>query len=169
MSLNILRQDAAVSSHDSLFLMEGLAYKSLLNLMCSIGTSSKWCHNINSENSCNNKYFYSPFTLLPPPKKEAMFLVRSVCLFVCLSVGLLANLWTDFDEIFCRGRAWLKDQVINFGGDPDHASDPGIQSPKSGSSGLPCSVEVCALWAYLVFIMCQYYFPEGKPLKAVIN
>jgi len=30
--------------------------------------------------------------LLPPPKKEVMFLVRSVCLFVCLSVGLLANL-----------------------------------------------------------------------------
>jgi len=30
--------------------------------------------------------------LLPPPKKKVMFLVRSVCLFVCLSVGLLANL-----------------------------------------------------------------------------
>jgi len=29
---------------------------------------------------------------LPLPKKEVMFLVRSVCLFVCLSVGLLANL-----------------------------------------------------------------------------
>jgi len=37
-----------------------------------------------------------------------------VCLFVCLSVGLLANLWTDFDEIFWMGRAWLKDQVIQF-------------------------------------------------------
>jgi len=37
-----------------------------------------------------------------------------VCLFVCLSAGLLANLWTDFDEIFWRGRAWLKDQVIQF-------------------------------------------------------
>jgi len=35
-------------------------------------------------------------------------------LFVCLSVGLLANLWTDFDEIFWRGRAWLKDQVVQF-------------------------------------------------------
>ena len=54
------------------------------------------------------------FTLLPPPKKEVMFLVRSVCLFVRLSVGLLANLWTDFDEIVYRGRAWLKDQVIQF-------------------------------------------------------
>jgi len=38
----------------------------------------------------------------------------SVCLFVCLSIGLLTNLWTDFDEIFCRGTAWLKDQVIQF-------------------------------------------------------
>jgi len=35
-------------------------------------------------------------------------------LFVCLSVGLLANLWTDFDEIFWSGRAWLKNQVIQF-------------------------------------------------------
>ena len=38
----------------------------------------------------------------------------SVCLIVCLSVGLLANLWTDYDEIYWRGRAWLKDQVIQF-------------------------------------------------------
>jgi len=37
-----------------------------------------------------------------------------VCLSVCLSIGLLANLWTDFDDIFWRGRAWLKDQVIQF-------------------------------------------------------
>jgi len=35
-------------------------------------------------------------------------------LFVCLSVRFLANLWTDFDEILWRGRAWLKDQVIQF-------------------------------------------------------
>ena len=32
--------------------------------------------------------------------------------------------------------------TILVGGDPDHASDPGVQSPKSGSSG---SAEVCAL------------------------
>jgi len=37
----------------------------------------------------NNAYIEC---LLPPPKKEVMFLVWSVCLFVCLSVGLLANL-----------------------------------------------------------------------------
>jgi len=47
-----------------------------------------------------------------------MFVCLSVCLFVCLfvslSVGLLANLWTDYDEIFWRGRAWLKDQVKQF-------------------------------------------------------
>ena len=55
--------------------------------------------------------------LLPPPKKGGYVfssVCLSVCLFVCLSVGLLANLWTDFDEIFCRGRARLKDQVIQF-------------------------------------------------------
>jgi len=38
----------------------------------------------------------------------------------------------------------------NFGGDPDHASDPGVQSPKSGSSR---SAEVCAVWAYLSCIV----------------
>jgi len=43
-----------------------------------------------------------------------LFICVSVCLFVCLSVGLLANLWTDFDEIFWRGRAWLKNQVVQF-------------------------------------------------------
>jgi len=61
---------------------------------------------------------YDKHVFLPPPKKEVMFLVQSVCLsvclFVCLSVGLLANLWPVFDEIFYRGRAWLKDQVIQF-------------------------------------------------------
>jgi len=31
---------------------------------------------------------YLALLLLPPPKKEVMFLVRSVCLFVCLSVYL---------------------------------------------------------------------------------
>ena len=84
---------------------------------------------------------------LPPPKKEVMFLVRSVCLSVCMSAGLLANLWTDFDEIFWRGRAWLRDQWYNFGDDPGHASDPGVQSPKSRCSG---SAEVCAFWVLLV-------------------
>jgi len=43
-----------------------------------------------------------------------LFVCLSVCLFVCLSIGLLANLLTDFDEIFWRGRAWLKDLVIQF-------------------------------------------------------
>jgi len=83
----------------------------------------------------------------------------SVCLFVCLSVGLLANLWTDFDEIFCRVGHGSGTKWYNFGGDPDHASDPGVQSPKSGSFILltncvmPCSAEVCALWAYSSCLM----------------
>jgi len=81
--------------------------------------------------------------------EEGCYVFDVVCLSVCLSVGLLANLWTDFDEIFWRGRAWLKNEVIQFWW-PDHASDPGVQSPKSGSSG---SVEVCALWVLLVFLL----------------
>jgi len=35
-------------------------------------------------------------------------LVRSVCLSVCLSVRRITR------EIFCRGRAWVKDQMIQF-------------------------------------------------------
>ena len=79
-------------------------------------------------------------------------------LFVCLSVGKLANLWTDFDEIFWRVGHGSRTKWYNFGGDPDHASDPGVQSPKSGSSVLltncvmPCSAEVCALWAYSRYV-----------------
>jgi len=77
-----------------------------------------------------------------------------VCLFVWLSVGLLANLWTDFDEIFWRSRHGSRTKWYNFGGDPDHASDLGVQSPKSVSSR---SAEVCAVWAYLVsqYIQCE--------------
>ena len=94
--------------------------------------------------------------LLPLPKKEVMFLVWSVCLFVCLFVCLsvclsvcpitrkLVRILTKFFGGVGHGS---RPKWYNFGGDPDHASDPGVQSPKSGSSG---SAEVCTLWAYLV-------------------
>ena len=58
-------------------------------------------------------YFCSSSLRLPPPT-EGGYVFGAVCLFVGLSVGLLASLWTDFDEILWRGRAWLKDQVIQF-------------------------------------------------------
>ena len=79
-----------------------------------------------------------------------MFLVRSVCLSVCLSVcpsdysQTCERILTKFFGGVGHGS---RTKWYNFGGDPDHASDPGVQSPKSGSSG---SAEVCALWAYLV-------------------
>jgi len=78
----------------------------------------------------------------------------SICLFVCLSVRLLANLWTDFDEIFWRGRAWLKDQVIQFWW--RSGSRFGSGSPKSEIRILR-SVEVCGLWAYLVCIFVALF------------
>jgi len=103
--------------------------------------------------------------LLPPPKKEVMFLVRSVCLSVCLSVGLLANLWTDFDEIFYRGRAWLKDQVIQFWW--QSGSRFGSGSPKSEiwilwiavfSGGL-CSLSTSSLllWGWWCGLLWNYF------------
>jgi len=97
-------------------------------------------------------------------EEGAMFLVRSVCLFVCLSVclsiGLLANLWTDFDEIFWRGRAWLKDQVIQFWW--RSGSHFGSGSPKSEirilriGGGL-CSLSTSSFWY-------KYYW-VNMPLK----
>ena len=90
--------------------------------------------------------------LLPPPKKEVMFCCSH--LSVCLSVGLIANFWTDFDEIFGGVGHDSRTKWYNFVGDPDHTSDPGVQSPKSGSSGL---AEGCSLWAYQVetWAQCQ--------------
>ena len=92
-----------------------------------------------------------------------MFLVRSVCLFVCLSVGLLANLWTDFDEIFWRGRAWLKDQVIQFWWQSGSRFESG--SPKSEIRILQIGGGLCSLSAssycyfraraYIAF--CSYF------------
>jgi len=87
-----------------------------------------------------------------------MFLVWSVCLFVCLSVGLLANLWTDLDEIVWRVGHGSRTKWYNVSGDPDHALDPGVQSPKSGSSG---SAEVCALWVLLV-LFYLFISPSGS-------
>ena len=95
--------------------------------------------------------------LLPPPKKEVMFLVRSVCLSVCLSV-CFSVCPSDYSQT-CE-RILTKFSVgvglgsrtkwYNFGGDPDHASDPGVQSPKSGSSG---SADVCALWVHFLLTL----------------
>ena len=74
-----------------------------------------------------------------------MFLVRSVCLSVCLSVcpsdysQTCERILTKFFGGVGHGS---RTKWYNFGGDPDHASDPGVQSPKSGSSG---SAEVCGL------------------------
>ena len=84
--------------------------------------------------------------LLPPPKKEVMFFVRSVCLSVCPSdySQTCERILTKFFGGVGHGS---RTKWHNFGGDPDHASDPGVQSPKSGSSG---SAEVCALWVLLV-------------------
>jgi len=67
--------------------------------------------------------------LLPSPKKEVLFLLRSVYLSVCLPVGSLKKLRTDSDEISWRGRAWPMDQVITFWW--RFGSPSGSKSPKS--------------------------------------
>ena len=84
---------------------------------------------------------------LPPPKKEVMFLVRSDYSQTCERI-----LMKFFGGVGHGSRT----KWYNFGGDPDHASDPGVQSLKSESSG---SAEVCALWAYLLVFFCHFLLP----------
>jgi len=54
----------------------------------------------------------------------------SVCLFVCLFVCLLAtlckNVRRNLHEIFSEGWQWANEELIKFGGNPDHRLDPGI-------------------------------------------
>ena len=79
-------------------------------------------------------------------------------LFVCLSVcpsdysQTCERILTKFFGGVGHGS---RTKWYNFGGDLDHASDPGVQSPKSGSSG---SAEVCALWVLLVSFVFSFFF-----------
>jgi len=77
-----------------------------------------------------------------------------VCLFFCLSVGLLTNLWTDFDEIFWRGRAWLKDQVIQYWW--QSGSRFGSGSPKSEIRILRIGGGLCSLSIFLVLACFRF-------------
>jgi len=71
--------------------------------------------------------------LLPPPK-EVMYLVRSVCLSVCLSDNWknCERIWTKFVEGVVHGP---ETNEFNFGDDPDHYLDPGVRSGSRSGSG----------------------------------
>ena len=82
--------------------------------------------------------------------EEGGYVFGSVCLSVCLFVCLLDYSQTCeqiLTKFFGGVGHGSRTKWYNFGGDPDHALDPGVQSPKFGSSGL---AEVCALWVLLV-------------------
>jgi len=99
---------------------------------------------------------YTSYCYLHRRRRLCFWCGLFVCLSVCLSVcpsdysQTCERILTKFFVGIGHGS---KTKWYNFGGDLDHASDPGVQSPKSGSSGLPCSAEVCALWAYSCFIL----------------
>jgi len=126
------------------------------------------CRNVNKNikrRILTNLYTLSLFsqwvhwTILLPPPKEVTFSLRSVYLFVCLAVRRITEkLWTDFDEISWRGRAWPRDQWAQFSwwsGSPS-----GSRSPKSeirihwiiDYAGVRRR-SACALWAFLVSIV----------------
>jgi len=65
----------------------------------------------------------------------SLFVCLSVCLSVCPSdySQTCERILTKFLIGVGHGS---RTKWYNFGGDPDHASDPGVQSLKSGSSGL---------------------------------
>ena len=67
-----------------------------------------------------------------------------VCLSVCPSDYSQTCEWI-LSKFFGGVGHGSRTKWYNFGGDLDHASDPGVQSPKSGSSG---SAEVCSLWVH---------------------
>jgi len=46
--------------------------------------------------------------------KEVICLLRFVCWFVCLSVGLLKNLWVNFSELLEWGGPWTKNSLLEF-------------------------------------------------------
>jgi len=65
-----------------------------------------------------------------PPLKEVMFSVRSVCLFVCLSVRRITEkVVNEFWRNFLESRAWPRDQWFQFWW--RSGSSSGSRSPKS--------------------------------------
>ena len=86
--------------------------------------------------------------------EEGGYAFGAVCLSVCLSVGFLGNLWTDFDEIFYRGRAWLKDQVILFWWRSGSRFVSG--SPKSEIRILGIGGGLFSVSAFLVFLCLRF-------------
>ena len=93
-------------------------------------------------------YIYCSLKPIITSAEEGGYVFGSVCLSVCPSdySQTRERILTKFFGGVGHGS---RTKWYNFGGDPDHASDPGVQSPKSGSSG---SAEVCALWVLLVIL-----------------
>jgi len=92
--------------------------------------------------------------LLITSAEEGGYVFGSVCFSVCPSdySQTCERILKKFFEGVGHGS---RTKWYNFGGDPDHASTPGIQSPKSRSFG---SAEVCALWVLLVcFSFCEHF------------
>jgi len=61
-----------------------------------------------------------------------------VCLFVSLLATLCKNFQTDFHEIFMEGLQWANEQMIKFGGDPDHGSGPDMDPGLYRDTGKTC-------------------------------
>jgi len=102
---------------------------------------------------------------------------------LCYHFGLFScplDNWKSCEQVLMKFLGGVGSKWLNFGDDPDHHPDPGVQSPKSGFTGLlkkylvdsdqSCianlhckkhsaillcwrSAEVCALWVLLVVII----------------
>jgi len=68
-------------------------------------------------------------------RQRRLFLVRSLCLFVCPSDN-----WKSCERILTKFLGGVGHgpgtNGFNFGDDPDHRPDPGVRSPKSAFTGL---------------------------------
>ena len=122
-----------------------MAQFAVMSLICPVTRRYQW----------QNRWVNIRLKLITSAE-EGGYVFSSACLSVCLSVcpsdysQTCERILTKFSVGVGHGS---RTKWYNFGGDPDHASDPGVQRPKSGSSGLPCSAEVCSLWVHLVEIV----------------
>jgi len=130
-------------------------------------------HFLTHESSLLRKVAGDLNIFLPPPKKEVMFLVRSVCLSVRRITRKLVN---GFWRNFLRGRAWLKDQVKQFWWRSGSRFRSG--SPKSEIRIVQIGGGLCSLSAFLVdfvntwkhlLLLSMYCCCELSPKAAVNN
>jgi len=88
--------------------VKGQGHLLLPSAVSSVDEIFEICTSPNSPTNCHRHYHHLS------RRELVMFLPVCVCLSVCLSVKLLKQVWTNFDEIFVEVGAWPQEQLIRF-------------------------------------------------------